>query len=215
MMHCMAQITVHRMGGMADVLYRLISIWIFFTRIAFCQELNVRLQNGLTPREGRVEVRINGTWGTLCDNSFDINDANVVCRSLGFTGALGTTSLSEFGPSTLTIHPADFRCNGQETDLSECSRSNLDHLPEGCDSNIKEAGVRCSDCRDVNPRCEEWASQGACESYPGEILHVCQSSCDQCTLLSMNDSASINPAEETCVTGHCFLDSNNGKNRLQ
>ncbi|XP_041471968.1 relaxin receptor 2-like isoform X3 [Lytechinus variegatus] len=204
----MVHIIVHRMGGMADVLYRLITIWVF-TRIAFCQESNVRLQNGLTPREGRVEVRINGTWGTLCDSSFGINDAHVVCRSLGFTGALGTTSLSEFGPSTLTIHPIDLRCNGKETTLSECPKSNLDHLPEGCGS-YNEAGVRCSDCRDVNPRCEEWASQGACESYPGEILHVCQRSCDQCTLLSINDSAPLSPAEDTCVTGHCYLDSNSG-----
>ncbi|XP_041471784.1 leucine-rich repeat-containing protein 4-like [Lytechinus variegatus] len=168
--------------------------------------------NGLTPEEGRVEVRINGTWGTLCDNGFDINDAHVICRSLGLTGALGTTPLSEFGPSSLNIHAIDLQCNGNETDISECPRRELKIQTMGCNSFFNEAGVRCSDCRDINPSCEEWARQGACESYPSEVLPVCQTSCHQCTLLNINDSASALTEEETCVAGHCFLDSNNAQN---
>ncbi|XP_054761428.2 deleted in malignant brain tumors 1 protein-like [Lytechinus pictus] len=193
---------------MANVLHRLISVCIL-TRIAFCQQADVRLQNGLTPKEGRVEVRINGTWGTLCDDSFDVNDAHVICRSMGLTGALGMTSLSEFGPSSLKVHPVDLQCTGEESNFSECHVNNLEHQPERCNSTLKEAGVRCSDCRDVSPRCKEWVSQGACESYAGEIQHVCQSSCDQCALFNLNDTATSIPGEETCMTGQCFLDSNN------
>ena len=49
-----------------------------------CTDGSIRLRGGTTVREGRVEICIEGRWGTICDNSWDSRDASVVCRQLGY-----------------------------------------------------------------------------------------------------------------------------------
>jgi len=60
-------------------------------------EGTVRLADGPNAYTGRVEVYINGTWGIVCDDAWNINAGRVVCRQLGFSNAFSIHQAAEFG----------------------------------------------------------------------------------------------------------------------
>ena len=50
-----------------------------------CTNGDLRLVNGQTSNEGRLEICINGVWGTVCDDFWGTPDAQVACAQLGYT----------------------------------------------------------------------------------------------------------------------------------
>ena len=81
----------------------------------------VRLASSASsPSSGRVEVRYKGIWGTICDYSWDLQDANVVCRQLGYDGALFVPRRAIFGRGAGQIWLSRVQCLGNETSISQC-----------------------------------------------------------------------------------------------
>ena len=102
---------------------------------------SVRLMNGQHDYEGRVEVYHNGAWGTVCDDGWDIEDATVVCRQLGFTyGFVQSYKNAQFGPGTGQIWLDDVACSGQESRLEACSHAGW--AKENC-IHDEDVGVSC------------------------------------------------------------------------
>ena len=84
-------------------------------------DFQVRLAGGNASHEGRVEVKVFGHWGAVCDDLFGLNDANVVCRQLGFElGAKQALTQSAFGSASPILMDA-VPCRGDETSLADCA----------------------------------------------------------------------------------------------
>lgn len=83
----------------------------------------------------------NQQWGTVCDNSWDLSDAEVVCRQMGCGAAVSAPVSAQFGPGSDRIWLDDVECTGAEAALSEC-RSRMGE-PINCHHG-EDAGVVCS-----------------------------------------------------------------------
>lgn len=101
----------------------------------------VRLVEGPNSREGRVEVFYSGVWGEVCGAHWDVSDANVVCRSLGYGGASTfRVNITIIKQENDTVWLTGVRCIGNETSLSQCPH---DGWGERTCSGNQAAGVTC------------------------------------------------------------------------
>ena len=122
-----------------------------------CQHGALRLVNGGTSNQGRLEICIYSVWGTVCDASFDANDARVACRQLRYEVDNGQSKLhynTDFhciiiavsvyysGQGSGPIWLNSLNCTGTEQNILECSREFELGNPYGC-SHSQDVSVVC------------------------------------------------------------------------
>ncbi|XP_065835352.1 CD5 antigen-like isoform X3 [Oscarella lobularis] len=115
-------------------------------------EARVRLVDGTSPNEGRVEVYVDGEWGTICgDSSWDINSADVVCHQVGFPDASIVERDAYFGEGVGRIAMSHVTCFGgnAEVAIQECGYSNWRQAEAVC-GHEQDAGVTCRSWSDTN-----------------------------------------------------------------
>ncbi|XP_039257531.2 uncharacterized protein LOC120334142 [Styela clava] len=100
----------------------------------------VRLFGSSSKNIGTVGIFKYGEWGTVCDDSWDINDANVICRMLGFNRATAAPGAAKYGQGTGSIFMDDVNCIGTEDNIWSCPH--IDESRENC-AHSEDAGVAC------------------------------------------------------------------------
>uniref|UniRef100_A0A493TMY6 SRCR domain-containing protein n=1 Tax=Anas platyrhynchos platyrhynchos TaxID=8840 RepID=A0A493TMY6_ANAPP len=109
--------------------------------VCFADREKLRVVGGEDVCSGRVEIWNHGSWGTICDDSWDIADANVVCRQLGCGSAVSALSEAAFGEGTGPIWLEKIHCKGTELSLWDCPSKPL--FGKSCDHK-EDAAVDCS-----------------------------------------------------------------------
>ncbi|XP_078670161.1 uncharacterized protein LOC144910683 isoform X26 [Branchiostoma floridae x Branchiostoma belcheri] len=137
--------------------------------------LDIRLAEGTTPAQGRVEIRLgNGEWGTVCDDSFDMDDAHVVCRQLGYKFATSYEGSAYFGQGNGSIWLDDVECEGDEESLLDCSSSRWGQHNCG---HSEDVGVVCAvQCEPINIGMCRNVVQYNTTAFPNLLGHVSQQS---------------------------------------
>lgn len=108
-------------------------------------EGELRLRDGEAPRKGRLEIFHHDAWGTICDSTFDLDDANVVCRQLGFPGADKVASSAYTTAGKGPSHLQQVDCMGTEEKLTDCQGITWNEEDCGHDNDV---GVICNSSKE-------------------------------------------------------------------
>lgn len=104
-------------------------------------DLHLHLVGGVHEFEGRLDVFCNGSWGSICDREWDLKDANVACRMLGYGEATAVSlTCSDVGNRSDDFWIENVACEGNEASLSDC-----DYVLSG-NQNCDSGGTVCMRC---------------------------------------------------------------------
>ncbi|XP_076773437.1 T-cell differentiation antigen CD6 isoform X1 [Arvicanthis niloticus] len=118
----------------------------------------VRLVDGGSRCAGRVEMLEHGEWGTVCDDTWDLEDAHVVCKQLKCGWAVKALAGLHFTPGQGPIHRDQVNCSGTEAYLWDCPGRPGDQY---C-GHKEDAGVVCSEH-------QSWRLTGGVDSCEGQV----------------------------------------------
>ena len=122
-----------------------------------CVSGDIRLINGTSKSQGRLEVCIGNVWGTVCGRSWDTYDSQVVCKQLGYqrlgiqhffilvllllSGASYDYGLYGHGSGPILF--GYMYCNGNEESLFDCSRNVQSVVSGSCIDHYYDIGLKC------------------------------------------------------------------------
>uniref|UniRef100_A0A673B7H9 SRCR domain-containing protein n=1 Tax=Sphaeramia orbicularis TaxID=375764 RepID=A0A673B7H9_9TELE len=102
---------------------------------------SVRLVHGSSLCSGRLEVRSDQSWSSVCEEDLDLNDTQVVCRELG-CGAPGLLQGGLYGEGEAPVWTSELQCEGNESVVLDCRRSSS--AGKTCSPGTA-AGLTCTD----------------------------------------------------------------------
>ena len=89
-----------------------------------------------------MEVLYQGKWGKVCRNGWNFNDVKVICRQLGFSGALAEFIGADVKDSDIPFVMSHVACTGDESELASCERTD------------GKLNVDCQDAKGAQALCE-------------------------------------------------------------
>ena len=87
-------------------------------------------------------MKIDGTWGSVCDNGLNINVGHVICKQLGYPQAIATPCCNAFGSGSSPFWLTGVKCNGNESSLAGCKYEKWGE--DLCDKRLDFASVVCA-----------------------------------------------------------------------
>lgn len=145
---------------------------------------DVRLVDGPSSNKGRVEVYHDGQWGTICDDSWHMQDGDTICKQLGYERARYVYFRAHYGQGTGPIWIDQIHCNSGSASILDCR-----HLGWGesdCDHK-EDAAVDCK--RIVAPKPRDLPVRLSCPP-----LKTC-GSCNTCAAKVFPDPDDCSPQE--------------------